>query len=212
MKPYVVKQGDFLARLAYVHGFDADDVWANPKNQELKDTRDPNVLMPGDLLFIPDKRVQPSKPLGNGSTNAYTAAIPTVTMSLYLKSPDGAPLAAEPYEVHGVGDIIENVTQGDGLLELEVPVTIRVFQVTLPQQERSFDVHVGHLCPTDQESGTAGQLASLGYLDMPPHAGVGQIRDDFHAAVAMFQEDNDLAVTGEVDSGTRDAIDSAYRG
>jgi hypothetical protein len=31
MQPYVVRQGDYLVKLAWVHGFDAEEVWADEK-------------------------------------------------------------------------------------------------------------------------------------------------------------------------------------
>lgn len=50
MTPYIVQQGDYLAKLAFVHGFEPDEVWNDPKNADLKKLRpDPNVLAPGDV-------------------------------------------------------------------------------------------------------------------------------------------------------------------
>ena len=40
MKPYVVKQGDYLLKIAHLAGFDADDVWGHAKNADLKKTAD----------------------------------------------------------------------------------------------------------------------------------------------------------------------------
>jgi hypothetical protein len=36
LQPYVIKQGDHLALLAYKFGFDADTVWNDPKNAQLR--------------------------------------------------------------------------------------------------------------------------------------------------------------------------------
>ncbi|MFT3767392.1 MAG: hypothetical protein QM820_18220 [Minicystis sp.] len=46
MKAYVVRQGDYLKQLAHALGFDADAVWNDPKNAELSQRRDPNLLHP----------------------------------------------------------------------------------------------------------------------------------------------------------------------
>ncbi len=54
MKPYIVRQGDFLMKIAHAQGFDADVVWSDPKNEGLERTRDPNLLHPGDLLWVPE--------------------------------------------------------------------------------------------------------------------------------------------------------------
>jgi hypothetical protein len=39
MQPYVIKQGDHLAALAYKFGFDADTAWQDPSNAQLDQTR-----------------------------------------------------------------------------------------------------------------------------------------------------------------------------
>ena len=45
MKPYVIKQGDYLTRLSHRLGFVADEVWNHGKNAELKSLRkDPETL------------------------------------------------------------------------------------------------------------------------------------------------------------------------
>jgi len=58
LQPYVVLQGEYLAMLAYKLGFDANAVWNDPKNQQLRDagklSQDPNVLWPTDVIYIPD--------------------------------------------------------------------------------------------------------------------------------------------------------------
>ena len=55
MQPYVIRQGDFLAKLAHRFGFDADTVWNDAANTKLGDARtDPNILAPTDILYIPD--------------------------------------------------------------------------------------------------------------------------------------------------------------
>ena len=57
-KPYVVKAGDYTKKLAHTLGFDADEVWNDPKNAELKKLRkDPDMLVAGDVLFVPEKKI-----------------------------------------------------------------------------------------------------------------------------------------------------------
>ena len=54
---YSIKQGDYLAKIAKDHGFsDWKIIWNHADNKGLKDKRkDPNILYPGDRLFIPDR-------------------------------------------------------------------------------------------------------------------------------------------------------------
>ena len=60
MPSYTVKQGDYLPKIAEENGFyDYRTIWEHAKNQQLKDKRkNPNVLAPGDELFIPEKTLK----------------------------------------------------------------------------------------------------------------------------------------------------------
>jgi hypothetical protein len=52
---YEVRGGDCLNSLAEERGLTWQKIWNHSKNARLKQLRkDPNILMPGDLLFIPD--------------------------------------------------------------------------------------------------------------------------------------------------------------
>jgi LysM repeat protein len=56
MPEYKVKQGDCLSSIAERYGLFWEKVWNHPKNAKLKEKRkDPNILYPGDVVFVPDK-------------------------------------------------------------------------------------------------------------------------------------------------------------
>src|SRR5262249_379486 len=54
---YTVKQGDHAAGIAHRFAFSPYlTIWDHPNNAELKNKRqNPNVLFPGDALYIPDR-------------------------------------------------------------------------------------------------------------------------------------------------------------
>src|SRR5262245_20407706 len=56
-KYHTIKQGEHLARLAKENGFlNYNKIWMAAENAQLRSRRpDPNVLYPGDVLFIPDR-------------------------------------------------------------------------------------------------------------------------------------------------------------
>jgi hypothetical protein len=55
--PYVVRQGDHLAKVAVRMGFDADRVWNSDKNASLRERRpDRNMLCAGDILYVLRRR------------------------------------------------------------------------------------------------------------------------------------------------------------
>src|SRR5271170_2524306 len=53
---YTVRQGDHVTRIALSWGFcDWSPVWNAPENADLRSKRtSPDVLMPGDRLYVPD--------------------------------------------------------------------------------------------------------------------------------------------------------------
>ena len=53
---HTVEQGESVMSIAEENGFLCETLWNHPKNAALKAKRgDPDVLMPGDALHIPDR-------------------------------------------------------------------------------------------------------------------------------------------------------------
>ena len=100
-RPYVVTQGDHLTSLASRFGFDADDVWGHPKNEELRASRggDRHVLLPGDVLYIPEAKPR-WLPVTVGRTNAFVVPLNPVSVVVRFVA-EGKPLAGEAYVVTG---------------------------------------------------------------------------------------------------------------
>ncbi len=218
MKPYVVRQGDYLTKLAYVHGFAAAEVWDHPKNHELKALRDDmDVLCPGDLLYIPAEPPA-ALPLASQSANAYRTTAPRIGVSVAFVH-DGAPLANAAYRVEGLAAELGGTSDGSGKVSFEVPVGVRQVRVLFPEANVAFPVRVGDLDPVDERSGLRTRLAQLGFypvdwlaalVEAPDPDGDGaeeateEALDRF--AVAAFQEAHGLAATGEIDDATRAAL------
>ena len=60
MPTYTVVQGDCLASIAASHRFaDWRTIYDHPKNAQFKKKRsNPNIIQPGDELFIPEKEAK----------------------------------------------------------------------------------------------------------------------------------------------------------
>lgn len=205
LKPYVVRQGDTMTKLAYVRGFDAGEVWKDERNDALRERRpDMDVLAPGDIVYLPEPK-RDGLPITKGTTNRYVAKVPKITVHLALQGEDGAPLAGEPYEIRGLGEPVPGAVGDGGAVSFEAPITVREVTLVLTERGLVFPVRVGDLDPLDEASGVRMRLAHLGYLRAPHE-------DDaaFDAAVAAFQAAQGLDVTGTVDDATRSALKQAH--
>jgi hypothetical protein len=163
MIPYVIEQGDYLARLAFRFGFDADDVWNDAKNAELKARRDPNILAPGDVLYIPETSRVTGAPLAVGGENSFLCDAPEARVEIRLIDEKGAPHAGKRCVVAGIGEPRTETSDGDGILRFSVPVTLRAVTVTV-EDGYSFEASIGCLDPHDEPSGREMRLRNLGFL------------------------------------------------
>jgi hypothetical protein len=203
--PYVIRQGDFLSRLAFTKGFDADEVWDAPENAEIKAARpNPDILCPGDILYVPEPKPDPL-PLNVGGESTYMGDVPTVTVRIILVE-GGTPLANELFAVDGLPDPLSGTTTEDGCVMFEAPITLREASIVLPNRNLSYPVMIGHLDPSDERSGTAMWLAHLGCYGWFPELEGDFDPDQHKLAIATFQSTIGRDSTGEYDDDTRDAL------
>ncbi|MFT3769479.1 MAG: peptidoglycan-binding domain-containing protein [Minicystis sp.] len=218
MRPYVVRQGDYLTKLAFVHGFDVEEVWNDPKNGEIRGLRkDHNILAPGDVVYLPVKEKE-GLPIQKGVTNRYVAKVPKVPVKVRFRS-GSERLANAKFTIEGEATPNTGTTDGDAQLELSVPAYVSEVCVVFPDLNERYKLLVGHLDPEVERSGVRARLVHLGY--MLPSAreffgyDVGNYGEDddaaqVAAAVRAFQRDNNLPITGVVDTDTQAALAAAH--
>ena len=203
-----------MARLAQRFGFDADEVWNDESNRELREQREsPNVLAPGDVLHIPEESERSGAGLSKGASNRYRGTLASTSVRVVVHRL-GEVLRSEPCEVL-IGDPPQQTTtDGDGVLAIDVPQHLEEVMVRFPDRGFQMALRLGHLDPLDTESGVIGRLENLGYL-LPRqlleggHADLNTpaIRERrLRRAVEAFQRSRDLEPTGEVDDATREAL------
>lgn len=215
MKAYIIKQGDYLMKIAHALDVEAESIWNAPRNMDLKASRDPNVLSPGDILFVPDAALKTSLLLVKGTSNKYVAKIPMTSVRLVFNDADGRPLAEEPYIIYGFGAPQEGTTDGGGQIELKFPVHVRECQVFFPRQNVVHPVRMGDMDPIEEPSGVRKRLQHLGYQRaLDDDDAVDITEDDVEAydrlAILAFQKASGLPLTGEVDDATRAALLKAH--
>lgn len=201
MKPYIVRQGDYLTQIAFRDGFDADVVWNHEKNAGLRNAgRTPDMLATGDVLFVPDREA-PGRRAEVGGANPFRTTIPKVRvklcLTLHAEALEGVEYVARAGSVPN-----EGVTGPGGLIEFEVPVSIRECLLQIPREGIDLVLALGSIEPHSETGGVATRLNCLGYLPR------GVYRDDaaLQQAIRNFQRAQGLDVTGEADDATRKAL------
>jgi hypothetical protein len=165
VEPYVIRQGDYLARLAYQFGFDAGSVWNDDKNTQLRKVRtDHNILSPTDILYIPDQANKPpvTQSLSTGTTNTFVSDPPTTNVTIRFVD---APFASQAYSVPELPRLTGLTTGQDGTATFSIPVTLDTFTIAFAGSGLSFSFDVGCLDPINTLSGIFQRLQNLGYID-----------------------------------------------
>jgi len=205
MVPYVVRTGDYLRKLAARFGFDAEAVWNDPKNADLRAIRrSMDILVSGDLLYIPaPDDVDGSRPVNEGTTNSYQANVQTVFVRQRILL-NGKALAGEPYVVVEFPELENQSSDGDGWVNLVVPTYLHRVTLDFTRRGVRFGLLVGHMDPENTGSGREMRLRHLGFLRTPP--GQGTTPADVAQALGAFQSHYGLDDTGESNQATDDML------
>ncbi|MBN1207998.1 MAG: peptidoglycan-binding protein [Myxococcaceae bacterium] len=213
MPKHVVRPGECLTTIARQYGFlDYRTVYEHPDNEALRQKRpNPNILFPGDVVAIPERKAK-SVSVSTGQVHRFQIVVPKKELSLQLQDHKGEPLANEPYvlEVDGEPPTEGKQTDGDGKLKERVPLARA--GATLTIRGRTMRLRFGALnplrdCPKDDVSGLQGRLRNLGYNPGPAD---GILGPQTRAALAVFQVDEGLDMTGEPDEQTLGKLEERY--
>lgn len=196
MPMHIVAQGDCVTSIADGAGFTWETVWNDPRNAALvKKRKDPNVLYPGDEIYIPERDLKKvSRPTGQRHRFVKTVAKARV----HLRLLDGdKPRAGLAYTLT-VDDVpIAGTTNGDGFIKHDIPASARRGQLTIlvGKVKEEYEFQFGSVDPLESDEGVRGRLIDLGYGT-----------DDLSAAISAFQHKEKLTITGTADAATRDRL------
>ncbi|HUI79813.1 MAG TPA: peptidoglycan-binding protein [Bryobacteraceae bacterium] len=209
---YIVAQGDYLSRIAKNFGFsDYRTIWNHPNNASLKAKRNPNVLYPGDSLYIPDRQpgevTRPTDQTHKFQTKGVPLKLHLVLEDLYER-----PIANAKCTLLLGGDTRQVTSDGNG--NINEPISPGVHEVTLiiqngdtPYLGDQICIRVGDLDPVEEATGQAARLNNLGYA-------AGDISDAdpsaFQSAVEEFQCDRGLTVDGICGPKTQAELKTAH--
>ena len=201
-KSYTVKQGDCIASIAFAHGLFPDTLWDHPDNKEIKDKRkDPNILLPGDTLIIPEKEEKKENCSTEKKHSFRKRGVPAKFKIQLLIEDD--PIKNQPYSLFFDGEFgPEGQTDGNGFVEGSIPPNVKTGKIIVgpPEERLSFSLDFGTLDPLDTDEGILKRLENMGY----------EAAENPGAAIEAFQEKEKLEVTGEIDQATRDRIKEVF--
>lgn len=213
MHPYVIRQGDHLARLAAERGFDPVKVWNDSANEGLRAVRaSPQVLAPGDVLYIPEPKPRTPMAVTVGASNRFKMTVPRATIRVSFAR-HGRRHANAAFRVDGFrGAPIEGTTTAEGLAEFDLPLDVRAATLTLVEARLVYRLRVGGLDPASEASGARSRLRHLGYLPTHGHApsSAEDSANELTRALRAFQIDHGLEPTGQLDSATQAALAEAH--
>jgi hypothetical protein len=201
---HIVKQGEHVISIAAAYGFSHyRTIWNHPQNEELKKKRDnPNVLFPGDVLFIPENEEKTYR----GETerrHVFVRQGHVLMLNLKLHRGFAQAIRNTACDIYVEYDCRSATTDEDGNLKQQIPdtavdATLLIKDSEIVDGKRipleiEMPVKIGFLDPVEEISGQRARLANLGY-----YLGSAEEPDpaQFSSAVEEFQCDNSLFVDG----------------
>ena len=210
---YQVKQGDCISSIAFENGFFPDTIWNHPSNAELKKKREnPNVLMPGDMVFVPDKRLKEvSEPTNQVHKFRYKSTPAKFRIQI---TEDNEPRANVPYILTIDGQVVSNPgdkTTSAGMVVCSISPLAREGVLTVGEGEEAveYNLVLGYLNPIHELTGVKQRLRNLGLFD---GAIDSKLTEETKDALRAFQALQKLPTTGEADQATLDKLRQIHDG
>lgn len=208
---HVVVQGEYVSSIARRYGFaDYRAVWDAAENATLKAQRKtPNVLLPGDRVFIPDRLLR-EEPRPTDQRHRFVRLGQELVLRVRMEYRFFRPIATTPCDLtiesyrsalttDGSGQFQRSIDPGTSAAAVSVHDQLRIRDRSVP---RDLDVAllVGYLDPVEETSGQVARLQNLGYYRGPSE---GLDPKLLRAAIEEFQCEHGLTVDGICGPGTQ---------
>lgn len=198
MSSHVIKQGECISSIADCYCLHWQDIWNHPDNCRLREqSENPNILLPGDELFIPQRETKTYRGITD-QRHCFQVKKNSVLLRLRLTL-NGRPIANEPYCLKVDDCLISGQTDTDGFISEKIPVQPRMAILKMVEQNWSIQLALGDLAPANTPLGVAERLRNIGlYSD----AAVNNMSPSLQSAIAMFQKEHGLTESQEIDNET----------
>lgn len=219
MPTHIVKQGEYLAQIARDYGLSTwQQIWGHSDNSALRAKRkNPNVLMPGDRLFVPELETKDVS-VPSDARHSFRKSGSLLMLRVVFRDLDDKPIADTPCDLQMGTDVLHMRTDGGGRIEVEIAPGIANATVVF-ERNVSFDIaiplEIGALDPVEEPSGQRERLNNLGYFagdastsEEPGDETARQAQ--FQSALEEFQCDQGLKVDGKCGSQTQTRLKQVY--
>jgi len=221
-----------MSSIAYENGFFWKTLWNLSQNASLKALRkNPNVLMTGDIVHIPDLTVR-NEPGATEQTHKFVLKGVPEFLRMKIMDAQHNPRPNLQYIITIEGNSRHGTTDGTGQLKESIPPNARTGKLTFaaplagttnpvaakiaaitgkthgprPKQQVMI-LQLGSLNPISAVSGIKARLANLGFYQGP----VDENLDDSTAkAITRFQRKKKLPMTGLADDATKALIQKIH--
>lgn len=207
---YIAKQGDCLSSIAESKGMFWRTIWDNSANKALHDRRkDPNVLFPGDEIWIPDK-VQGVEKGETEKRHVFRRKGIPAKIRIVLLDDKHEPRRNLPYLLVVDGEVFSGSTNSDGALEHQISPKAVTGNLRVGRgHEEVYALSLGHLDPHDEIQGVQERLKNLGFECGTIDGVAGSKTEE---AVRAFQKRFGLQETGIIDEATRNQLKQLHKG
>ena len=170
MATHTVRQGECLSSIARSYGFtDWRRIYDHPLNAEFKKKRpNPNVIYPGDEIFIPDHDLK-TEPRETEKKHKFRLKAQKTLVRIVLEDGSFQPLANKKYKLTVENRTYEGRTNANGLIQHTIPADAETGLLTawLGDDDSGvgyvWEVRLGHLDPVEELTGIQARLNNLSF-------------------------------------------------
>lgn len=204
---YIVKQGDCISSIAFKYGLFPDTIWNDSKNSKLKqDRKDPNVLLPGDEVYIREKEEKEESCESEKKHRFKRKGVPE-RLRLQFMDEEGKGRANEAYVLDIDGELSDSKTDKDGKVEIWISPNAKKGKITFRDSGEEYELQLGELDPVTEVTGVQARLGNLGFYEGQVD---GKMSEELENAIRYFQEKKGLDPTGKLDEPFRQKLENVY--
>ena len=213
---HVVAQGETLHRIAKKHGFRHwQTLYDHVDNAALRKKRpNPNLLLPGDEITIPEKEPLVVKIQTNQSHVFQMKPIPTEKFKVKIQNGSGKSWVGKKVSLKVGEQTLETEITETGFVEVDLPRgdeesgELSVFMNNDDSEPtHTFEIKLGYLDPIDTLSGVQARCNALNF---PCGVVDGLMGQKTREGVMAFQETYSLSVDGKPGPKTQAKLQEVY--